>query len=275
MPNKKLLKAIPAILVAFLMLGVFATPVLAASSINSQIETGNNAPLIVTVTPLTQTVTPVIDGNAQATFTMSITDVHGVSDIQNYFGYLAPIVGHANIEVTWGTPVVVGNTETMTGTALIPYSVAAQTIPTIFSGTTTLEGTFHVTAPTVTFLPAIGFSIDTGSSLDFGSLLYSQTSTSLPVTFQSTANTPLKLTGTTPDWSSTNGSASAMPASALNWQYNSVTTPMSNSPVTLAPSIAIGSGTQTANMFVQVPARGTFNMAGVYTTSTTVTGSAA
>jgi hypothetical protein len=262
--QNKLLKAIPAILAVFLMLGVFTAPVLAdnTGSISNTLQTQNLAPTIISMTPQSQD----LSGNPGNTVTATVTAVmyspNGVGQLRipnvDY-----ELHGDTNniMAATVSGPTPINSTSE---SFVFTCSFSKDATPGLYDVRTyamTKDGLNSDRGiVTINLLPTLGITVNT-PTLDFGKLAYDQTSATQVASVTSTSNVNLNVGVTPGAWTSSDSAASSMDASVLHYSAFATAAPGS---------------TVTSNMQVVVPAASeSFIMSGNYASTTTVVGSAA
>ena len=212
-----------AIAVVSIALAMLAMPVAAVvkpaptGSVNGQFNAQVTAPTIISVTGQ-NTVQCIPDGVNPLSLNVIIQDVNGAATsdhvtAQLYSGSTA--IG-SPVTVTGGTA---SGTNQATFVANVPfeYYYAAGTTYTVqlTAGNTANMNSGPSTFGPVTYSSALGLTIDSGASLNFGTLGLNDASASQQVTIHNSANTAIQVNGNAADWQSSVSGAASVPASTL------------------------------------------------------------
>jgi hypothetical protein len=269
------------------VLAFSSMPALAANtgSVDAGYAAGNAAPKIDSVSPSgPYSVSCNPDGTSTLTFTVRCFDANGNADLKQIDAQLqkgATAVGPV-VTVTSGTVVDAKRLDyTVTVTFQYYYTYGADwnvkfTLSDMSSATATQ------TSAAITYVQAAGITIESPLSpnkLDFGTLLYGNTSSTQTVVVHNSANTPVSVAGTGPAFTSPASGASSVPISSL---FGGTTTPTSMPSTVISSLPNGGQGTTpvpgykvTTNWYVTVPAETpTFVLYGNYTTTVTLTATA-
>ncbi len=200
------------------------------------------------------------NGVTTFTLTATVTDVNGAAasdqvSAQLYNG--ATALG-APVVVTSGTGT--GNTATFTVNIPFPYNYpAGSAYSVVLTASNTQKTSAAYTFSPITYVAALGISIDSGSSLNFGTLGPGDTSATQTTTVHNTVNQAENMGISTNPWTSSASGAASVPASSLS--------PNNPSPLSIDAHAPIG--------FVETVPTGISPYAGTYTTTITLTASAA
>lgn len=253
-----------AIAVVSIALAMLAMPVAAAvvappgGSVNGQFNAVTTPTITATASGNSVYCTP--NGVTTFTLTATVTDVNGAAasdqvSAQLYNG--ATALG-APIVVTSGTGT--GNTATFTVGIPFPYNYpAGSAYSVVLTASNSQKTSAPYTFSPITYVAALGISIDSGSSLNFGTLAPGDTSATQTTTVHNTVNQAENMGISTNPWTSSASGAASVPASSLS--------PNNPSPLSIDAHAPIG--------FVETVPTGISPYAGTYTTTITLTASAA
>lgn len=269
------------------VLAFSSVPALAANTgtINAIFNADNTGPQIISITPMSASVPCTPDGTTTLRFTVRCSDENGYQDLsrleaQLYKGAIAgPLV-----TVTTNTPVP-GNPKEADYTVNIEFQYywlhgADYTVKFTLYDTAGLTDT--KTSGVITYEPAAGITVEHAPvTLNFGQLTYGKTSVPpQPAVIHNSANTPISVGATAPDWKSSLSYGSPVPISSLYGGGNGAPPAFVPMPIAILATSGVGTfgspGTPpapiTTSWYEVVPAKSPgFVLAGTYTTTITLT----
>ena len=248
-------------------------------------NTASSAPQIVTITPTATSIVCTPDGYTPILMTVTCFDASGWQQLSSLQAQVKIGTTNAGPVQTYTNAVAIDAkdaTYAINGSA--PYWWPHGTNYTAQFTINDINGrTGTGTSVPMTYLPAAGITVET-PAINFGTLNYSQTSSTYHANFHNSANTPISVGASGTQFVTDVFQGSNLPMSAL-WGWSSTnTTPQQMSPIaTLATSYAGslnggtgGQGTPpsfqgTARYVVVPPASPTFVFIGNYTTTVVLT----
>jgi hypothetical protein len=202
------------------MLAFTSVPALAANTgtISATFNTSNAAPSIVSITPSTTSLICNPDGTTPLTFTVLCRDPNGWQDLNHLVGQLyksGSIKAGPEFDIT--AKVESSSKEaTFTISMNIPYWWPHDTGSMLCTIYDNAGNSATRSSVVITYLPATGITIDGAGLMDFGSLNYGQTSDPLRTkSFHNSANTPISVAATAPNWVSDDMHATTLTADSI------------------------------------------------------------
>ena len=273
--------AVVSIALAMLAMPTAATVVAPPTgSVSGTFKADVTAPSIVSVTG-PSTVQCIPGGVNNLPLTVTIQDVNGAGALDHVSAqlYSGSTALGSPVNVTGGTAVG-ANQATFAVNVPFEYYYAAGAGYTVVltAGNTAKMNSSPSTFGPVTYLAAVGITVDSGASLNFGTLALGGTSASQNVTLHNAANTVIQVDGNAPDWQSSVSNATSVPASTLVGTGDGAPQNMGQTAPggTLINTLAIGGTAPPASVpigFVEtIPSSLSGPYTGTYTTTITLTG---
>jgi hypothetical protein len=268
------------VLVTLLASTVLIVPVSATSTSSGGITaawTANDAISIYSVTG-TATVNPTPGGVTNDVLTVKVIDSAGWTAVNNVTAQ------NTHSSVNYGSPIVStsgsmgSNSSTAVFYVTVPfqyyYPPGSYVINVVANDAA--AGAPATSTYSVTYNSALGIVINSGTNLNFGSLNLSQTSAVQTTSIANSANTPLNITASAANFTSTNyPTAANIPVTSLTVNMGTQQT-VTNSGSAITGNLAIGDTVaptpQNVNFQLTVPASVT-GYSGAYSTTVTLTGS--
>jgi hypothetical protein len=258
---KRYIAAIAVVSIALVMLAMPTAATVVAppgGSVNGQFTAVTIPTITATASGSSVYCTP--NGVSTFTLTATVTDANGAaaSDQVNAQLYNGATALGAPIVVTGGTGT--GNTATFTVGIPFQYTYPAGSgYSVVLTASNPQKTSAPYTFSPINYVAALGISIDSGSSLNFGTLGLGDTSATQTTTVHNTVNQAENVGISANPWTSSVSGAAPVPASSLSSN--------NPSPLSIDAHAPIG--------FVETVPTGISPYAGTYTTTITLTASAA
>jgi hypothetical protein len=268
------------------MLAFSSVPALAAGSgnINLAFNSSHSGPQIKTITPSATTVTCNPDGTQTLAFHVIGFSSGGYQQLGRLDAQIMKGTATAGpiVSVASGTPQGAKDADYSISVVFQYYWLNGVDYKVRFTLYDLVSDFDTQDSVALTYAPAVGVTIE-GSTVNFATLTYGQTSSVGTAALHNSANTPITIRADAPNWVSDVAFASPVPINSLSGSSDGITYYQMSPIITLATSgvgtLGPGSGSPPASITtswrVSVPAASdTFVLVGNYTTAIQITATA-